>query len=353
MDARRRCWWCGMVVAVGTVWSASGEIISFTGSATATIRELGPASGAEQTQSAEFPNDGVSLPLQVVARLTAEEQAAAGAVAAQFADPRTAAGANPEEFAFSLTLNSLSSEVYYTGHARSEETRTIRLRPGEVRLAPAGTRVTVSGRLFLDGALAVFAVPEASDLSGVEVLLRVTVMREPASGEPQTVLEGELRLTGGTGRQIAVQATGAFPTRGVFDVNLAALDPELGLFRVLVFPQLRIDYTYEATVDEPLVLRAAVEVEATNAPGGVGVAALLGTPLDTLPEVIAQTRGETAAQRMATAIQNERAVPTGTPLEPAGRLVPPLFPACGALGLEAVLGLCGLMALRGGRRVIR
>ncbi|MEW6200152.1 MAG: hypothetical protein AB1601_15990 [Planctomycetota bacterium] len=352
MEAHRRRWWCGVIVATLGTWPVRAEIISFTASATATIRELGGVSVAEDTKSAAFPDTGVSLPLQVVARLTADEPGAAGAVAAQFADPLTAGGANPEEFAISVTLNSLLADVYYTGTASSAEVRTIRLRPGDVGPAPAGTRVTVAGRLYLDGALAVFAVPEVDDLTGAEVVLRVTVKQEADGAEPKKVLEGELRLTGRSEPPLSVATAGDFPTRGVFDVNLAALDPELGLFRVLVFPQLRMDYTYEAVVDEPLTLRATVEVEATNAPGGVGVAALLGTPFETLPEVIAKTRNEAAAKRMATAIAGERAAPSGEPLAAAGRLAQPVFPLCGALGVETVLGLCGIAALRGGRRAV-
>jgi|GEM_PF-1295058 len=338
----------GLVLAFAspllTPAAAVGEIVSVAGSVNATIRAL-DASGVseEKTDGSALPDSNQGFPLQAVARLVAAERAAAGAVAAQLADPRTSSGLSPEEFAFSLTLNSLSSTVYYSAEATANEVRQVRLLFGDVGLLPPGARVTLRGRLYLDGALALFAVPAARDLSGAELKLHVSITQRLEDEQPQTVLEGELHIAGGPDQTVTVTTSGDFPTRGVFDADLAALDEELGVLRVLSFPDLMLEYPYAAVIGGMVELRARLEVRAANLPGGVGVAAILGTPLDTLPEIIALTRDERAAKQMATAIERQRTDPGGDSLESPDRIHPTGMPLCGALGIEGLLGLCVLV----------
>jgi hypothetical protein len=328
---------------------ADGETISLRGSVSVVIEQLRAAPGAQpeadiDQASASYPETSDQLPLQVAARRSTVEEEAAGAIAAQFSDPRTVPGPNPEEFACNLTLNSLSPEIYYTARASLEETREVLLRASEVGLVLPGQTVSLRGRLFLDGAIAVFAVPEANDLSAVSVTLRVKVVREVGDQTPETLFVGSLHVVGGTGQQVSTTADGDFPTSGIVDTDLAGLDEELSVFRVIVLPSQTVDYLYQAAPGQPFSLRATIELEAANCPGGVGVAAILGTPLDTLDEVIALTRDAAAAKRMMAALRQERAAPTG---EPAFWQEPqPLFPACGLLGLESLLALLGLVGLR-------
>jgi hypothetical protein len=327
--------------------STLAEITSISGSASVAIQQFG-AGGQTDTNEATktYPGTDAVLPLQVVVRLSDED--AAGSAAAQFADPQTAAGPNPEEFAINLTLNSLVPDLYYVAQASATEVRGVLLQPADVGLAAAGQTVELRGRLFLDGVLAVFAVAEATDLTGVTISMRVTIVKEAEGSEAEQVFSGALTITGADQQQVNAAVAGGFPTRGILDADLSALDPELGVFRVFILPNLILDYAYSAVVGQPFTLRATIEVEAANQPDGVGVTAILGAPIETLQEVIEATRGAAAAKTMREAVQKERAAPTGRPTFPEPTL--PWLPACGLFGIESALLLLGVVGLRAARR---
>jgi hypothetical protein len=255
-------------------------------------------------------------------------------------------GPNPAEFAIDVALNSLTTEIHYTSQATLEELRSIVFAPADLGLSLVGQTANVRGRLFIDGVLAVFAVKDVSDLTGVTLTLRVTIMKEVANADPQTVFLGSMSIAGGADRQVTATAEGDLPTGGIVDTDLANVDPQLGTLRVFVLPNLVLDYVYPAVAGQPFDLRATVEIEAVNQPGGIGVAAILGAPLETLQEVIAATRDAATAEAMTTALQDERAAPTGEPTFPT-RPAPPL--ACGLFGFEGWLGVLGLVVLRRGR----
>jgi hypothetical protein len=343
----------GLLVMLSTLCAAlpaRAEIISLGGSATAAIQEVRASPTGNTAQASKtFPGTGVTLPLQVIARLSDSDEEAAGSVAAQFADPNAVAGPNPEEFAFNLALNSLSPEIYYTAQASTEEVRSVQFTTSEAGVAD-GELAQFRGRVFIDGALAVFAVQELTDLTGTQVTFRVTIVQQTEGQADQEVFAGSVSMTGGANRQVTFAADGDFPTSGILDADLAALDPQLGVFHVAILPNLIVEYPFEARVGEPFTLRAKIAAEAANRPGGAGVAAVLGTPLDALQEVIALTRDQATAQKMTAALQQERAAPTGKETFPTANPLKWLFPACGLFGFESVLGVCGLFALRGAVR---
>ncbi len=344
MYAHRRVF--GVVTIASVVCLAGvarGEIKSIAGTVAVEISEF-RATSTSGTDAAEasYPDPNTALPLQVVARLGAVDSQAAGSVAAQFADPLTASGDNPEEFAINLTLNSLSPELYYTAHAVTEEVREVVFSAAEAGV-PVGTTQRYLGRVYLDGVLAVFAVNDARDLSGVTLTVQVTVTQERADAEPLEVFAGTLTITGGAERQVSIAADGDMPTRGILDADLSDFDAELGVFRVFVLPNLVLSYPYNVTVGSPFTLRAKIQADAANVPDGVGVSVMLGTPLETFAEVVTLTRSAAAASAMHSAIAAEWAAPTG---EPAFAPTPALLPACGLFGLESLLGPLGLLALR-------
>ncbi len=358
----------GLIAATWPNSAALADTTSFTGSASAQITgfRAGQPSG-QDSDSATFSDPNGHLPLQVVARLVDPNDPnaivanAAGVAAAQFADPRTTAGGqDPDEFAIDLALSSVSADIRYTGHASSEELRNVLYAAGELGTEPAGTSVPLQGRVYVDGALAIFADQNATNLSGASARLRVTVTKEVANQSPQQVFLGTLELVGGDNRQVTATPGGSFPTTGIFDTDLSSVDASLSVFRVLVFPNLAVDYPFDAVVGQAFALRATVEVDAQNIPGGVGVAAVIGTPFSSLNEVVSLTRGSTPAAKMSTAVQRERSAPTG---EAAFAVQNPqpglfgLFSLCGLLGFESVLGFVALIGLRvwnpyrrGGRR---
>ena len=82
-------------------------------------------------------------------------------------------------------------------------------------------------------------------------------------------------------------------------------------------------------VGTPLTLRAKVGVEAQNRPGGMGLSAILGTPVETIREVLTRARDEATAKNIIDGMLKERADPTGKPAFNEGR--EPLN-LCGQIG---------------------
>lgn len=343
---RKRFPAAGMMLAVlFVVPRGFAEIVSFTGSASASITELvNNVPGDTDTAFDGFPVTTADLPLQVVTHLVATNpELAAGQCAAQFADPRTSNSPNPEEFAINLALNSSTAATHYEGNAQSQEIRTILFSPAELGNGLRdGDTATLEGRLFLDGALAMYANDSGRDLSGGFVTLTVRV--EKIDGEQtQEVFFGAVGLTGAANGNVQVTSDGAFPTSTLILSDLSAVSDVFGAFRVLIIPPLNIPYNYAATVGRQFTLRATVRVDARNVGGDVGVAGLVGTPVDALQSVIDTVQGAGAGAKTVALIRNERNDPTGVP---AFKAESPLAPLCGLFGIELPLLAMGLIALR-------
>ena len=337
----------GILAACCLAMPVGAAVIDATATATADVHEVvqgvaGPGDAAELT----FPEN--TLPLQVIARHVIPEETAAGLIAAQFSDPNTALTDDTDQFAIDLALSSVASDASHQARGAAEEARQILYSVGELGSQAEGETVPLRGRLFLDGALAIFAETDVVDLTGVRVSFHVTVEKE-AAGATETVFDGALELTGGPNRQVNTTVTGDFPRLGIFNADLTGVDPDLAVFRAAVFPGLVVNYNYDAVVGQPLTLRAKVGVDAANVPGGSGVAAVIGTPVEALQDVISRTRGSATAQKMTTALTQERQSPTGTPLATAqtSNTAPcPCLSACGLVGFEAVAGLVALVGWR-------
>jgi len=348
------CFAAAVCVAAGWSVGVRAEVVSVQGSVSSTIfTTISGVPGEPVTHTESYPGTQDTLPLQVVTRVVDPNERAAALIAAQFADPRTAAGPDPDEFAIDFALSTLDANVFDTGQGTAEETRVVRFTAAEMGSA-AGSKVKVAGRMYLDGALAIFAGTETTDLTGASVALKVVITAELQGQEPQTVFSGSLTATGGTNRGVTLTAAGNIPTTGVFDTDLSAIDPELSVFRVFVFPSMQLNYTFDAIVDESMTLRAKVMIDGANVGGQSGVAAVLGTPLSALQDVVTATQGAQTAAKMDNALAQERAKPTGTDAFAAQNLTQtPFFPACGLFGFESLLGLVGLAGLKCGYRRMR
>lgn len=354
------------VVLAALVPFAEAEITSIAGSAQAEVTEFRSGSPGDTDRASDsFPGTAAELPLQVVARLVSSGfingdggEEAAAAVAAQFADPTESLLANPEEFAINLALNSVSSNIFYQGRAISQETRGVLFSPGELFWFPnEGDTANLTGRLFLDGALTLIAVDPSKDLTGAHVRLRVTVVQSAEGQESQTVFTGAVELRGATGGNATLVAEGSFPTTRLIRTDLSIISPDFAAFHVLIIPNITIDYTYSATVGQAFTLVATVQVDAANVAGESGVAAIIGTPTDTLTQVIGLTQGSAVAAKTVAAISDERENPSGEPAFPQSQIqLLPLLSGCGLLGFESLIGIAALVGLKrigGPRRYCR
>ncbi len=330
---------------------AVAEIISLSGSASATVAEVGVVDEPEQDEATDsYPDTVDELPVQVVAQLLALDGEALGYAAAQLADPLSSTGTNPQELAIHLNLTSGVGAAAYTGEATVEELRGVRLLPEEVD-AVDGATVSLTGKLFLDGVLVIFADPDITDISDAGLTVEVTIVQETGTGESlqsETVFAGTLDLAGTSDGAVDVSISGNFPIATATITDLSELDPELNIFQVVTLEDLAFSYPYDAVVGETFSFRVTLTVAGSGVPG-VGVLAVLGQPFSDASEVLELVQDEEQADKVITAVQNERANPTGEPLESAitTRVLP--IGACGLFGFEAVL----LVAALGGMRVTR
>ena len=347
MNIRRSVW--GIVAVAATLLPASAlaEITDIRGRVELVIQEIRFNVEGDRDEVFEiFPDTSSDLPLQIVGGLAASGSEIAHArAAAQFADPRELNQPNPEEFAINLALYSSTPNTRYEARARASETRDIIFQPGELAEAVEGEPVLVFGRVFIDGALAIFAVDAGRDLLGAHVSLSVRVVKESETSS-QTVFAGSVEINGGLAGTVFVSATGQIDTSTLILSDLSPVSDDFGVFHVLIIPNLDIVYSYEASVLEEFELHATVEVLANNVEQSMGVAALVGSPTDSLKQVIEATTGTNAATKMLAALEQERANPTGVAAFPPPP--PPVPPLCGLFGIEALAGL----ALIGGMRFV-
>ena len=334
----------GVVLLAMPATPTLAEIITISGSAQAAVQEFRSGQPGDTDEASDSYPATSTLPVQVVARLLVEgDDGAAASVAAQFADPRDLPQHNPEEFAINLALLSVSENIRYTAQATTQEVRGVVFRPADFPGRQAGETVSLIGQLHVDGALVVFSPSAGRDLTGASVYLRITVVKEVEGSEDQTLLTGRIGLLGGENGAVTNSAEGDFPTATLVRSNLAAVIDDFDLFEVLIIPRLTINYDYQATLDESFTLRVTVTVDAANAENQVGVAAIVGTPVDMIQEVISAAQGELNANKIISALEQERVNPTGTIAFATAR---PMLPLCGLLGFEFILGLAALTGLR-------
>lgn len=340
-----------LAVVLGTS-TAMAEITSIGGFTQVEITEYYDGAPRDTDRVTEsLPGTASAFPLQVVAHLVSSDylagdssEEAAAMAAAQFADPRTLAQANPEEFAINLALNSVTSLISYDTHAVTRETRGVRFTATELgALANPDGTVDVTGRLFLDGALTILAADSAKDLTGAEVTLIVTVVQRVEGQSEQTVFSGEVALIGSTDGTATVAAGGDFPTSQLVLTDLSLTSTDFAAFHALIIPNITIDYSYTAPLDEEFTLEATVEVEAANVAGESGVAAVIGTPTDTLAQVIGLIQGDAVAAKTIAALESERDDPSGEPAFPGSANLLPAFPLCGLFGFESLIGVGALV----------
>ena len=339
--------WTAILLAVACATPASAAITAIRGTAEASITEFqGAVEGQSEKVFDDFPATQTELPLQVVARLIAGgSEIAGGVVASQFADPRLVAGPNPEEFAINLSLDSVTAGTHYVAQANATEIRDVVFNVGELGDQPAGTEVTLLGRLTIEGTLAMFSAVPDRDLTGAHVTLLVTVTRQVPGQIDQIVFSGNVILRGAPDGGVQVTTSGQFPSNTLILSNLGAVTPGVFTLQALILPSVPITYEYRAVVGEPLALVASVQVDAENIADNCGVAALLGTPTDLLEDVIGATQGLPTAKNLLKSLADERAEPSGVPAIP-----PPTPLLCGVITLPTLLPMLVVPALLYRRR---
>ncbi len=351
---RAHRWFLAALIACGGfVTDLTAEVTDIQASVSAELTELIVAGDGSTTigdtveANDAYPTTVVELPMQVIVDLVGASEEAAAACGAQFADPRDLDQANPEEFAVNLALSSASATTRYEAATKLVERRSVIFHPDELNNRANGETATLVGTLFLDGVLALLGGDPGTDLAGVSVSLKASVViesREPNdASEPVTVFTGGVLLKGQSGSDALTQVSGDFPSDRVLVVDLSNLATDFDAAHVATLPLVQLDYEYDVVVGRAYDIVVTLEIDAQNAEDGTAAVCLLGTPLNLLADVIAVTQGEATGKQVQAALLQERESPTGVP-------VSTLEAGGGIGGLCAPIGftsLIGLMALTG------
>ncbi len=334
------------VFVVARSLSLSGEITRVEARVDTRVQELmNGAPASVNADSRELPGDVAEFPLATSAFLDTTnlggERTAIGQGFGIVEDPARLDEPNPQEFSLEAACYSNAPDVSYLVEGSASEMRTVVLDRTELGLGPFDLRRDVQSRVFLSGAVIFWSATPAgqSDEIGADVAFRVT-----RDGDDQELFTTSIAI--GAGGEALSTGPIVFETVGLDE--LAALVDETtlvilhqleedGELTVIVISQQEHEYEYTATVEEPIVLTATIEVQVRNAPAGTGVAAVMGRPFEELADFIAEalpgTNGAAIERSLNKAISDRD---VGLVAPPAA--APPATPrACGALGALAML----------------
>ena len=342
-------------ILIGIVSSAGAEILSIRGVCVVELRQAQLGTETDFIRVTEtFPTTDTQLPIIAFGQLfdAVEPDAAAAAAGAQLADPILSSEANPRETAIDVALNSLVANNNHIVDAQVTETREIRFSANELGFgSAAGDQETLTGRLFIDGVLGVFAERESAILDDVRVTLNVEVIQRRGD-TAVTVFSGSVGLHGGTETGIGAVPGGSFPTGQLSTSDLSAVTTDLGIIQVLIIPGIQIDYEYDVTVGETFELETIMRVTGANAPGESGIVAGIGNSLDQLSNILALSETPATVAKVVNAVTRERE--DARTQQSESQVVTTLNP-CQFTGFAALIGLVALTLLsaRPQRRRVR
>jgi len=325
-----------------------------------TVQELINADpGSVNNDREEASIEPGELPLVVSADLTSTDLngmlVSLGQGFSVFADPARLDQANPEEFALEAACYSDSESVSYSVTSRAVEDRTVlfaragnQSAPPEIAFPLSGVR-TVESRIFLSGAVVCWSKTPGKSLIDLLADLQITVTR----GSAETPLfRTTLVLNGTEDGTVAPTRTGPIrfeivdlaelESLGVDADSMAVLRrvAEDGTLVVVVVPPQEHAYRYSVRADERFVLTATLEARIRNAPGGTGVAAVLGRPFEDLADFI--DLGLPGVEGVALE-RSINAAASARTLGLVSEAPPPRASAgggmCGAFGMEATVML--------------
>lgn len=379
----RRNTWLAVPLTIAFLPStAFGEVINLDAVLEARTQQFvngEPVSSDEVFE--DFGLTSTTLPIQVISYLEeptpTNELIAAGQGIADVDDPDLSAGENPEELGLEADAFSIDAEIAYQVTASAVEERTIRFTTGELSAAPGEER-EVESSVFLSGAIIVWSLDPARDLTGLSAEVTFTVDQfRPDDSDGVTVFRSSMGVRGSPDGEAEpfsegeVFRAGEWVSEGIATFEFGGpetiLNPDepnplleeylaaLGRTHVMLIPDQKIDYIYSAEVGEEFDLVATFEVDLTNLPDGTGVSAVFGRGFQALSDMIdeafadvdgqAVEAGVNLAQARSVAPQSVQAgtdeAATGVD---GGRRGASSGSLCGSLGFEAV-GMLLLVAV--------
>ena len=297
-------WAVGWLLAAPSVDAA---IIGFDARASTTVQELLAGQAASVSSDLqEWDGSADVLPLQAFASVITSELAGPGGARGQavsdFDDPQRLDQPNPEEFGLEVASFANVASVGYTVLSEGVERRIVLFTspganpevPAEIEFDADDTRL-VSSRVYVSGAVLVWALDEKADLTGVSAELGITVTQD---ADTTPVFSNGLKLQGGAGGTLTTELDSPLVYElGGIELLTDESDAEaveqvaagletVGTVAVVLIPPQEHTYSYTVTADRQTLLTAEFALRVRNVPGGTGVAAVLGRPFDTLADFI-------------------------------------------------------------------
>lgn len=348
--------WLIVVFAFALVPRAQAEIRQINATVSAEVQEfVAGEEGSFDSAFEEYGETSSALPLMVVARLLPDEGATTnGFVAnafADFRDPSASATHNPSEFGLETTAYSRAPDVRFANRASASENRRVVFSPTELDLQNDETKRPVISSVFISGAVAVWSEDAHRDLTGLSANLRITIEQQlPEEVDPIRLFEALLTVRGVSDGTIAFDSPDdIFAIMGGPELIAATADftedqlleelAGLGNVYLVLIPEQELLYMYDAVAGVEFDLKATVEVQASNLPGGTGVAAVFGRPFEALAHAVSETaRAQTKGAATQAAVNAALADTEVTRrIEPAGAAaVSTGGSLCGAIGIAAL-----------------
>ncbi len=340
--------------------SLSAEVISVTGSATATVIEYSGTVEVERDYHRESVPQTISVPPAVARaqldRLDSEgDVTAGGQVVTILHRPNYTGTGAPNDAGLDMGSFSDDDVTSWFVQGMVSETRTVVLRAGEVGGDTRwGNRGRVRSRVLLSGVLLILSSRADVDLSQVEARFRFSVIQRSPGRDAVELVSGAVGLVGGpNGAVEVIRAPGALSGAFLPLLDAPEIIPELPVVKAVPFTGVNIPYEYEAVVGEAFELELSVEAHVQTIPGGTGAAAVFGAPMDGLASVLQRVKQSDLGKRVAAAVSKQVDTTGQAYVDVAGgnpgAMLSP-FSVCGLRGIETLVAAAATSTWLGFRR---
>lgn len=353
----------GLLILLGIVLAphARAEVLQIDAAISAEVQEyVAGDEGSFDSAFEEFGTTSAVLPIQVTARLLPPEDAETtdfiAATFVDFRDPTASETVNPREFGLEMQAYSQGSDLSFANHAVASETRNVVFSAAELDLEEDKTERLVQSHVFASGAVVIWSQAPTRDLTGLSVILKITVEQLLPESDPVVVFEASVTAEGTSDGSVVLDAPdGIFAllggpeligaTAGFTEDQLLEELAALGNVYLVIIPEQSVPYSYTGPEGVEFSLEATVEAWAVNLPGGTGIGAVFGRPFKALAQAVgesvgAQTKGAVTQAAVNQALANARAPSRSEPRNIPAAASP--WGACGAIGAGTLAMALGL-----------
>ncbi len=346
------------LACLAAVDPARAEIVDISGVVETRVTELLNGQPTNVDSSIErYPETTGVLPMTVESGITDATPSTVqgiGLALSRLKDPRGTTGPVPEEL--NLDAAAYAGFPSTSFDVASSVTEARRIRTDFQLGGPAeGEEGRFFSNFYIQGLLLAVSQSDDRDLTGLRAEVRVIVVHERPGQDPITRLDAAYMLLGQPDGTIALALAGRAEPGKVVEQDLAPFISDFASARVALFPNVNLQYDYEATIGQESTLIATLKVHLIALPDGTGVGAAFGMPGDKIglavDSVLGGSTGTSTVQAINTQIANLPATSVQPLTNPDASGLLALLPGfCGSFGVIASMALLAMMSWTGLRR---